>query len=652
MRAHYDIPRYSAFVPQATSAATAHHPIIVVGAGLAGLTLTADLALRGIPVVLLDDDDTVGVRGMASRGICYGKRTLEIFDRLGVYDRIRGKGVTWRIGRVYDFDRELYTFDLGEDREKHPPFVNIQQFYVEQYLVERIQQLPHAQIRWRNRVVGLKQDNDKATVDVEAPSAGYQLTCDYLVGCDGAHSTVRKLLGIEAPIEGGDDTWLIIDFWLKAKLPDERRVWIRNGENEGRAVWFHQAADQVWRLDCQIGERALATSAATEDIAAEKVRRLLGSIVGGEVPGFELVDVGPWTYRTYVLDSFRRGRVLLAGDSAHLKSPFGARGGNSAIQDVDNLGWKLALLVRGQGSERLLDSYSQERREAALENVRVTKGSARFLRPRSDMERMLRDTTMRLSSSQAFARALINGGRMSVANEYNLSGSIIADREAEAGLPKKVMPGRIALNGALTRQGCAAYLLDFAGDAFLAVIFADSAASLAPMAARMAELDTGAAPVKFVIVAADDGACGGIPVLKDENDQVRAQYAASNGTMYLLRPDMHVGWRSRTFDLAALEAAKDCILQGLGEPIRPEEEAVAGLSLTKPNFENADRFYQEIEAAIASLSSDEALSFLSALAFVLGNRVGRAAELAESVTAALAAVESKGGGCRAHGYPR
>lgn len=640
MRSHYDIPRYGAFVPETATAATAHHPIIVVGAGLAGLTLTADLALRGIPVVLLDDDDTVGVRGMASRGICYGKRTLEIFDRLGVYDRVRSKGVTWRIGRVYDFERELYTFDLGEDREKHPPFVNIQQFYVEQYLVERIQQLPHAQIRWRNRVAGIKQDADKVTVDIETASTGYQLTCDYLVGCDGAHSTVRKLLGIDPPIEGGDDTWLIIDFWLKAKLPDERRVWIRNGENEGRAVWFHQAADQVWRLDCQIGERALATSAASEDVAAEKVRRLLRPIVGGEVPGFELVDVGPWTYRTYVLDSFRRGRVLLVGDSAHLKSPFGARGGNSAIQDADNLGWKLTSLVRGQGSDRLLDSYSQERREAALENVRVTKGSARFLRPRSDMERLLRDATLRLSSSQAFARALVNGGRMSVANEYNLSASIIADREAEANLPKKVMPGRVALNGALMQQGRAAQLLDFAGDAFLAVIFADSAASFAPMAVRMAELEAGATPIKFVVVAADGEACGEISVLKDESGLVRTQYGASDGTIYLLRPDMHVGWRSRAFDLAALEAAVDCILQGLGKPVRLEE-ATAKSSLAAPNFENADRFYQEIETTIASLSSDEALSFLSALAFVLGNRVGRSAELTEAVDAALAAVERK-----------
>lgn len=642
MKAYYNIPRYSPFVPDAAGIAVEHHPVVVVGAGLAGLALTADLAVRGIPVILLDDDDTVGVRGMASRGLCYGKRTLEIFDRLGVYERIRDKGVTWRVGRVYDLDRELYSFDLGEDQEKQPPFVNIQQFYIEQYLVERIQQFPHVQIRWRNRVAGVKQDDQKVTVDVELPSGGYQLTCNYLVSCDGAYSTVRGLLGIEPVIEGGDDTWLIIDFWMNAKLPDERWVWIRNSENEGRAVWFHQAADQVWRLDCQIGEREIAENAASESVAAEKVRRLLRPILGDTLPKFELVDVGPWAYRTYVLDKFRYGRVLFAGDAAHLKSPFGARGGNSGIQDVDNLGWKLALLLRGQGSVKLLDSYSDERREAALENVRVTKGSSRFLNPRSDMDRILRDTTIHLSTVQPFARALVNGGRMSVANEYHLSGGLVADRAAESGLPEKVAPGCVALNGAVTVQGRRAHLLDFAGEDFLAVIFADRADAFAPAAERLAELAARPVPIRTVIVAMGHESCGSTPVLEDAAGLLRAKFGADHGTIYLLRPDMHVGWRSRAFDLVALEAAVDSILGGVGEPAHLEVETSALTTLFEPNFEDADRFYQQVEKALSALSRDEGLRFLSMLTFILANRIGRIAELTDAVNAALAAASADG----------
>jgi 3-(3-hydroxy-phenyl)propionate hydroxylase len=147
-------------------------------------------------------------------------------------------------------------------------------------------------------------------------------------------------------------------------------------------------------------------------VAEDRLRAHLGDI------GFELVWVGPYEYRDHLLDEFRHGRVFFIGDTAHVVSPFGARGGNSGIQDANNLGWKLALVLRNQAPVHLLQTYDAERRPAAQENLQVTSRTARFLAPQSEAERTLRRAAIELARDHPFARPLVNTGRMSVANAY------------------------------------------------------------------------------------------------------------------------------------------------------------------------------------------------------------------------------------------
>src|SRR6218665_2183105 len=144
----YTLPEYP-FVepPELTSGEVKSRDVVIVGAGITGLTLACSLARLGVSAVLLDEDNTVGVKGAASRGICYTQKSLEIFERLGVYERIAAKGIQWSVGRTFAGSDEVYSFDLGQqggyNLSSQPPFINIQQFYIEAFLVDRIGALGH-----------------------------------------------------------------------------------------------------------------------------------------------------------------------------------------------------------------------------------------------------------------------------------------------------------------------------------------------------------------------------------------------------------------------------------------------------------------------------------------------------------------------------
>jgi 3-(3-hydroxy-phenyl)propionate hydroxylase len=414
----YELPVYPFKLPPELSGnAAGHYPIVIVGGGLAGLTLACDLGQRGVPVVLLDEDDTVGVRGASSRGICYAQKSLEIFKRLGIYERIAARGVQWSVGRTLAGADEVYNFDLrknaAQSASEQPPFINIQQFYIEWFLVERILQLSSVDIRWKSRVTHCAQTDQQVSLQIETPQGSYALTCDWLVDATGVHSAIRKGFGLNVNAAKGDDRWCISDVRFKHHPPIERWTWVEAPFNEDRAVWQHLMADDVWRLDYQMDPACDMEYVSREDVVRERLQRQFGPDVA-----FEIVWVGPYSYRSQCLDNFRHGRVLFAGDCAHVMSPFGARGGNSAIQDADNLGWKLALVAQGKMPPRALDSYNQERREGARQNIEFTRRTSRYLSPENAAEKLFRDATIALARKYPFARAMVNTGRMSSANLY------------------------------------------------------------------------------------------------------------------------------------------------------------------------------------------------------------------------------------------
>jgi 3-(3-hydroxy-phenyl)propionate hydroxylase len=414
----YALPQYP-FVPppELQGGAVRRHPVVIVGAGISGLTLACALAQWGVDCLLLDEDDTVGVKGASSRGICYAQKSLEIYRRLGIYERIAERGVQWSVGRTFAGHDEVYSFDLRQRRNLNlstqPAFINIQQFYIEAFLVDRIGELGHAQLRWKNRVVGFEQNEAFATLEVETPAGRYRLQAEHVIDCSGVHSPFRRWLGVAIDAQRGDDRWCIADVRFKEHPPVERHTWIEAPFNDDRAVWQHLMADDVWRLDYQMEPNCDMAEFSREDVVRARIARQLGAHVE-----YEIVWIGPYAYRSECLQRFRHGRVFMVGDAAHVVSPFGARGGNSGLQDADNLAWKLAAVLQGRAAPALLDSYDAERRAAAQDNVRVTRRTARFLRPPTPTERRFRDAAIALARSVPFGRQYIDTGRMSVANDY------------------------------------------------------------------------------------------------------------------------------------------------------------------------------------------------------------------------------------------
>ncbi|WP_229452308.1 FAD-dependent oxidoreductase [Massilia niastensis] len=534
MSGGYQLPTYPYVKPPELCGRTdAMYPVVIVGAGLAGLTLACDLANRGIAAVVLDEDDTVGVRGASSRGICYAQRSLEIFDRLGAYPAMLDKGVTWSRARVLSGDETLYQYDLSlASNSRQPPFINLQQFYVEWFLVDRIEALGRTDIRWKNRVVDVTQVADCATLTVDTPDGEYTLRASWVLDAAGVASVTRDRLGLATHTLGGHDRWCITDVRFRQSMPVERRTWIEAPFNANRGVWQHLMADGVWRLDFQMEADADPAYVARHDVAEQRVREMLGPDID-----FEIVWVGAYSYRRQLLDDYRCGRVLFLGDAAHVTNPFGARGGNTGIQDADNLGWKLALVLQGLAPESLLDSYNAERRYVQLHNVQITDRSSRFMSPPTAGDRCLRSAVLALARHFPFARALLNPGRMSSPLDYGASplNSGIGAAEGKA-LPNLAL-GRGRWLADLVREGTS----------FVALAF--GAAAGGPVAGELDAL-SGRYPLRVVPLATSG----------DDVRGLMRQIGAEEGAVALLRPDLHLATVLARPDARTLELALQCAL--------------------------------------------------------------------------------------------
>src|SRR5467141_830190 len=389
----------------------AEHPVVVVGAGPVGLSLAIDLAQRGHGVVLLDDADRIGE---GSRAICFSKRSLEYWDRLGVGSRMVDKGVVWSVGKIFHGASQLYQFNLlPEEGHKRPAFINLQQFYAEAYLVDRVQELSAIDLRWRNKVIGLERRNDHILLTVETPDGPYLLRAAYVVACDGARSSLRQMVGAEFAGKVFEDQFLIADVKMTAEFPTERWFWFDPPFHAGRSALLHKQPDDIWRIDLQLHPDA--------DPAVEKrpenVRPRIARMLGHEKFDFEWISL--YKFQCRRMDKFIHGRVIFAGDAAHQVSPFGARGANSGLEDAENLAWKLDRVLRGASPESLLETYHTERSAAADENIRASTRSTDFIAPHSKQERRLRSAVLRLAGETEFARRMVNSGRLSVPAVYD-----------------------------------------------------------------------------------------------------------------------------------------------------------------------------------------------------------------------------------------
>lgn len=524
----FEIPLYSYQRSDDQDASSpVRHPVVVIGAGPVGLAAAIDLAQQGVGVVVLDDNDKVS---FGSRAICFSKRTLEIADRLGLGDPLVDKGVQWNLGKVFFDDRKVYEFNLlPEEGHKRPAFINLQQYYFEEYMVQRVRDLQEQgapiEIRGRNKVSAIGTHDDHVTLEIDTPEGSYNLEADWLIACDGAGSPTRQMLGLDFVGRVFEDNFLIADVIMEADFPTERWFWFDPPFNKGQSALLHKQPDGVWRIDLQLGWDIDKEREKRPENVIPRIREMLGEDVK-----FELEWVSIYTFQCRRMEKFRHGRVIFAGDAAHQVSPFGARGANSGLQDTDNLCWKLKLVLNGQADESLLDTYDVERIHGADENILNSSRSTDFITPKSEMSRLLRDAVLDLSEQYEFARPLVNSGRLSLPCTYE--GSPLNSADALNG-PERSAPGSPCPDAPL-------------GDGYLLPQLADRFTLLTINADAPDSFEEAGITVHRLALSTQD----------DKTRALRERYLGDNDSaVYLIRPDQHVAARRPSFDDSQFRAA-------------------------------------------------------------------------------------------------
>jgi 3-(3-hydroxy-phenyl)propionate hydroxylase len=403
-----------------------------------------------------------------------------------------------------------------------PAFINIQQFVVEKALVDRAMALENLDLRWKNRVVALEQGGAGARLTIETPDGPYRLDAAHVVACDGARSPTRAMLGLDFPGEIFEEQFLIADVKMRGDFPTERWFWFDPPFHPGGSALLHRQPDDIWRIDLQLPASADAEFEKRPENVRPRIRAMLGH------DDFVLEWVSIYRFRCLRLEHFIHGRVIFAGDAAHQVSPFGARGANSGVQDAENLAWKLAAMLDGESPASLIDTYDMERGEAADENIAHSTRSTDFIAPQSPAERVLRDAALSLARDHAFAKRMVNSGRLSMPSAYSASPLSTPDSAIWPGGPPPgaPIPDARAGNG---------YLSERLGQDFTLLAGDGATARLAP-------------PGVAVIAMGEGG-------LADPHQEITDRFALAPGRAYLIRPDAHVAARFLAPDKAAIRAA-------------------------------------------------------------------------------------------------
>jgi 3-(3-hydroxy-phenyl)propionate hydroxylase len=518
-----------------SSAAIERWPVLIAGGGPVGLTLSALLARHGIRSRVVEADEGYCT---GSRAICISRRSQEILAWAGAGRALQAIALPWTGGRSYWRDTEVLHFEMpNEPTQRFAPMINIQQYHVEQFVHEALQAVPElARVSWSSRVVAARSRADLVEVEIETSGGRETVHADYLVACDGGRSTVREQLGLQLEGTQYEGRYVIVDIVQKTRRPVERLAWFDPPSNPGSTILMHRQPGDVWRIDYQIRDDEDPAEAVKPQNVLPRVQSHLAMI--GEDEPWEPLWISIYNAKCLTLPDYRRDRVFFAGDAAHLVPIFGVRGLNSGLDDAGNLAWKLAAVLEGAATDRLLDSYSAERVPATRENIAYGAKSTEFMAPPNFAFKLMREATLRLAVSDPKVRPLINP-RQSAPVAY--AASPLQLPQQGAWITATAAPGLPAPEALLQGPHGDFHLTQCFGKEFVCLVFGDG-----PLPEALAELTNHGIGVLDV------------PPDADRLGQARGRYGLPDAQaqgLVLVRPDGYVMGRWRGLDPAALLAA-------------------------------------------------------------------------------------------------
>ena len=550
-------------------------PILVVGAGPTGTLLAGELRRHGVACRVVDKASGPNDK---SRAVAVHSRTVEVLDALGLADELIGLGVQVHGGSIYAHGKRIAHLSFDELDAPFPFVLSVPQTETEGVLRRNLERLG-GRIEWSTALTSLQQDATGATFELAGPGGQVERGhAPWVVGADGAHSTLRKVLGFSFEGAPYPETIVLADVRLESHLaPDEAHTFLTAHGAIIIAPLPHGRARVIATLPA---DKAPAPDGPEPTLAE------LQAILDAEIVDPPRMKDCVWISRFHVhhrlASEYRKGRAFVVGDAAHIHSPAGGQGMNTGLQDAYNLGWKLALVHRGRAPESILASYEVERRAVAGLVVKGTDAVMRAIALRNPLARALRDSAIRFLTSLEVVQQRMARNASGIGLDYRaspivgehrsplLASAVLRRAPSEAPGPLDwrhfgagPAPGSRALDGLVHVEGRAEPERLFRvlrGTAHSLLLFDGSAATaegyrtLGAIAAKVTERYPGLVTPHVVVPGTSRPAALSWKgsVLLDETSELHHRYGAGSECLYLVRPDGYVGFRSQPAELAAL----------------------------------------------------------------------------------------------------
>lgn len=535
---YYDYKIHPFTAPPELGGERTTHPVVLVGAGPIGLACAIDLARHGVPSAILESELQVSE---GSRAIVFTRRSMEILQQVGVADRISAAGLPWRFGNSFFRGQRVFRLEAPYDEDdRYWPMINLQQQYLEEYLVDRAAQEPLIDLRWGHKVTAIARNDDAgAALRVDTPAGEYEIDAEWVVATDGARSALRGMTELRMEGDSYEGRFVIADIRVKLDLPTERMAFFDPVWNPGNTVLMHREPHDIWRVDYQLPAGESPEDALRPESLKARIDAQLEMIGYAGTP-WELDWCSVYSARAMTLPDYLHKRIVFCGDAAHMLPIFGVRGANTGWQDGHDLAWKLAFQVRGLAGPALIPSYSQERVTAAREIIAEAGKSTRFMTPPTRGYRTLRDATLSLTLSQDFVKPLLHW-RTSRPHDY-FGSALNAGDDDNSVFRNGPADGSPIRNVKLGDAGGGDYLFDHLGASFYLFCFRTGDALPGELLAEAVAIRARGIPFSIVAFAADGKSVGGADLMLDDRaGRAQAKYCdGGQPAAYLVRPDQHV----------------------------------------------------------------------------------------------------------------